>query len=58
MGKSNNTSVTNTFMLKNENDEALIVTSSSIQSPLAFPKPLFTSNTGTKAKKKPHYLNI
>lgn len=56
LAKSNNTSVTNTFMVKNENDEALIVTSTSIQSPMAFPKSLMTSNTGSKPKRKP--LNI
>ena len=47
---------TTTYVLKNENDEAVIVTSSTIQSPVAHLKPPMTSNTGSKHKRGP--LNI
>jgi hypothetical protein len=47
-----------TYMVKNENDEAVILTSSSIQSPVAFNKTLPTSNTGSKPKRGGGQINL
>ena len=44
------------YMIKNENDDAVIVTSSSIHSPVGMAKLPALSNTGSKHKRGP--LNI
>jgi hypothetical protein len=44
------------YMIKNENDDAVIVTSSSIHSPVGMAKLPTLSNTGSKHKRGP--LNI